>query len=234
MKTTFKELKTRAKTALGGKYWYAFGVCLLASLLMGILTSISSFMLTTRGVMTPEDIPAGTVFISYALTIANALLVIIPLTVGLARFFIKSTSAQAEVGELFFPYKNRLCNVIGISFLRGLYVYLWSLLFIIPGIIKSFQYSMIEYILADNPAVGRKKAFELTKALTAGNKWRIFCFGLSFIGWILLGVITLGIGLLFLEPYIQAAYVQLYFDLKTEAIEKGTVSAEDFAYNTVQ
>ena len=90
---------------------------------------------------------------------------------------------------------------------------------------------MIPYILAENPAMDRRRAFEVTKSLTDGNKGRIFLFSLSFFGWIILSFITFGIGFLFLEPYISASFTQLYFDLKAEAIAKGTVMPEEFTYN---
>ena len=150
---------------------------------------------------------------------------------GSCRFFIKATVNAPNVYDLFFPYKNNLGNVIGINVFVAIYTFLWSLLFIIPGIIKSFQYSMIPYILAENPAMDRRRAFEVTKSLTDGNKGRIFLFSLSFFGWIILSFITFGIGFLFLEPYISASFTQLYFDLKAEAIAKGTVMPEEFTYN---
>ena len=94
-----------------------------------------------------------------------------------------------------------------------------------------YCYLMVPYILAENPAMDRRRAFEVTKSLTDGNKGRIFLFSLSFIGWIILSCITFGIGFLFLEPYISASFTQLYFDLKAEAIAKGTVTPEEFTYN---
>ena len=81
---------------------------------------------------------------------------------GSCRFFIKATVNAPNVYDLFFPYKNNLGNVIGINVFVAIYTFLWSLLFIIPGIIKSFQYSMIPYIIAENPAMDRRRAFEVT------------------------------------------------------------------------
>lgn len=223
-KTTFAELKTRAKTILKSNYWYSFGVCILVSLITSLASSVAVIIMYISDLSSASSIFA-------ILQILMTVLVTFPLSVGTCRFFIKATANTPNVYELFFPYKNNLSNVIIINIFVAIYTFLWSLLFIIPGIIKSFQYSMIPYILAENPAMNRHRAFEVTKALTDGNKGRIFLFALSFIGWIFLSAITFSIGFLFLEPYMSAAYTQLYFDLKAEAIAKGTVSPEEFTYN---
>ncbi len=180
-----------------------------------------------------------------------------PLIIGTTRHFLLSTNGQGNISDLFFAYKNYLGNVVLILFLQMLYIYLWTLLSmlvlaiiaiilgtlfnspyfalimllaIIPMWIKTYQYSMIPYIVAENPAIERKRAFEITKAMTKGNKLRIFLFGLSFIGWILLCLLTLGIGYLFLAPYIYASYTQLYIDLRDNAIAQGSVTEEELRY----
>ena len=96
-----------------------------------------------------------------------------------------------------------------------LYLILWSCLFIIPGIVKSYEYRMIPYILADNPDIDRKEAFALSKAMMKGNKWRVFVLDLSFILWYLLGSITFGIvNVFYVEPYKQLTDAALYEALK--------------------
>ncbi|MFQ8925384.1 MAG: DUF975 family protein [Hominilimicola sp.] len=174
-KTTFAELKTRAKDVLKSNYWYSFGVCILVSLITSLGTSVA----TVTNMVNSDAGSAGT-SISAVLQILITLFVTFPLSVGSCRFFIKATVNAPNVYDLFFPYKNNLGNVIGINVFVAIYTFLWSLLFIIPGIIKSFQYSMIPYILAENPAMDRRRAFEVTKSLTDGNKGRIFLFSLSF------------------------------------------------------
>ena len=210
-KTTFAELKTRAKDVLKSNYWYSFGVCILVSLITSLGTSVA----TVTNMVNSDAGSAGT-SISAVLQILITLFVTFPLSVGSCRFFIKATVNAPNVYDLFFPYKNNLGNVIGINVFVAIY---------------TFQYSMIPYILAENPAMDRRRAFEVTKSLTDGNKGRIFLFSLSFFGWIILSCITFGIGFLFLEPYISASFTQLYFDLKAEAIAKGTVTPEEFTYN---
>ena len=82
-------------------------------------------------------------------------------------------------------------------------------------------------MIADNPGLDRKRAFEITKAAMKGNKWKTFVLGLSFILWVLLGTITFGIGLIFLEPYVQVTFAEYYLDLKSTAIENGIATAEE-------
>ena len=130
-KTTFTELKTRAKDVLKSNYWYSFGVCILISLITSLGTSVA----TVTNMVNSDAGSAGT-SISAVLQILIALFVTFPLSVGSCRFFIKATVNAPNVYDLFFPYKNNLGNVIGINVFVAIYTFLWSLLFIIPGIIK--------------------------------------------------------------------------------------------------
>ena len=119
----------------------------------------------------------------------------------------------AKFNDLFFMFgdaKSYYMNVVKTQFLRMLYEFLWSLLLVIPGIIKSYQYRMVPYILAENPSISAKRAFAMSKKMTDGEKWKMFVLDLSFIGWKLLGVLACGIGVYFVEPYLQATYAELY------------------------
>ena len=113
-------------------------------------------------------------------------------------------------------YNYGFANAIGvIMFLRGLFTALWSLLFIIPGIVKSYEYMMIPYLLAEHPEMTRQEAFAESKRMMDGNKWNAFVLDLSFIGWTLLGICTVGILLVFyVEPYIYLTHAELYHALK--------------------
>ena len=106
------------------------------------------------------------------------------------------------------------------NLLVTLYTVLWMLLFIIPGIVAAFRYSMTFYILAENPELSASEAINRSKELMDGNKWRFFCLGASFIGWIILTLFTLGIGNLFLNPYMQAAHAAFYRDITAPLAEK--------------
>ena len=100
----------------------------------------------------------------------------------------------------------------------ALWIFLWSLLLIIPGIIKAISYSMSFYILAENQQIGVREALNISKRITMGYKGRIFMLWLSFIGWAILACVTFGIGFLWLMPYIQITFANLYKELKAEAI----------------
>jgi uncharacterized membrane protein len=103
-------------------------------------------------------------------------------------------------------------NVLGM-FLVGLFTGLWALLFIIPGIIKSYAYALTPYILVDNPELGPNQARLKSIEMMRGYKWKLFGLDLSFIGWILLCILSLGIGFIWIGPYIRTARAAFYYDL---------------------
>ena len=97
-----------------------------------------------------------------------------------------------------------------------LFTFLWTLLFIIPGIIKAFSYAMSPYILEENPELSANEAIDRSRAMMKGHKFDLFWLYLSFIGWGFLCIFTLGIGLLWLMPYMQTAEAAFYEDVKAE------------------
>lgn len=109
-------------------------------------------------------------------------------------------------------------KAFGLRVLTTLYTLLWSLLLIIPGIIAALSYSMAPYILTENPSMGVSEAIERSKEMMDGNKWRLFCLAFSFIGWAILSALTFGIGYLWLNPYINAAYAAFYDDISGKAL----------------
>lgn len=114
-------------------------------------------------------------------------------------------------------------------FLVGLFTFLWSLLFVIPGIIKSFSYSQTMMIVAENKGISAREAINRSKAMMDGRKMDYFVLGLSFIGWGLLCCITLGIAAIWVGPYVQATMVNFYNDIKpAEATAEDTANSEAF------
>ena len=101
-------------------------------------------------------------------------------------------------------------------FLMNLKILLWLFLFIVPGFIKAYEYSMIPYLLAENPNLSASQAFSLSKQMTTGQKMDLFVLDLSFLGWIILGLICCGIGILFLQPYPEATRAEVYLILKQQ------------------
>ena len=111
---------------------------------------------------------------------------------------------------LYFPEWKTLAMT---NFLRALYVFLWSLLLIIPGIMKSYSYAMVSYLLSENPQLTPQEALHRSAAMMDGNRMRLFSLHLSFIGWDLLATLTFGIGYLWLTPYKEAANAAFYREL---------------------
>ncbi len=141
-----------------------------------------------------------------------------PVIVGKNRYFMEHRAFGSKFERLFWAFRSgRYMNVVKIMFWRDIKIFLWSLLFIIPGIIKSYEYSMVPYILAENPRISSERAFELSKQMTHGEKWKIFVLDLSFIGWRILGVLCCCVGEIFLQPYIEATYAELYQVMREKA-----------------
>lgn len=141
-----------------------------------------------------------------------------PLIVGGKRYFLKAregTNTKIGIlGEIF--QKEHWLNVVIIMFLRNIYNALWYLT-IIGGIIKTYEYRMIPYILAENPKMARKEVFKLSKRMMKGNKWKTFVLDMSFFGWNFLSVLTFGLlSILFVNPYNAGTIAELYIVLKNE------------------
>ena len=143
-----------------------------------------------------------------------SIFLIAPLHVGCYRWYILNRTSNPPIGELLHVFRNGYFNAVKIMFSRGLYTFLWSLLFIIPGIIKSYEYEMIPYLLAENPNMSKQEAFALSKELMDGNKFNAFVLDLSFILWNFVGSLVFGLpGIFFVNPYVQLTNVELYVKL---------------------
>lgn len=148
--------------------------------------------------------------------------------VGRNRYFLESTKyTKTSFDKIFFPYNVRKSfNVAWIMFVREVYQFLWNLT-IIGGFIKHYSYLMIPYILAENPSIGRKEAFELSKKLIAGNKWNAFKLDFSFIGWNILQTLTLNLSNIFFgDAYYSLTIAYLYMSLRETAKENNVQYSE--------
>ena len=138
-----------------------------------------------------------------------------PLEVGLKRFFVQNLRDRANVKEICFAFDRNYMNCVKVLFFRDLYVFLWSLLFIIPGIIKAYEFRMVPYILGENPDISKEQAFALSGEMMLGNKGKAFVLDLSFMGWYILSGLTLGIlGVFYVNPYVNQTDAALYQKLK--------------------
>ncbi|MEL7608751.1 MAG: DUF975 family protein [Bacillota bacterium] len=127
--------------------------------------------------------------------------------------------AQASVSELFERF-SIIGKAVGLRLFMGLFIFLWSLLLIVPGIVAAYRYSQAAYLMAENPGMGIREAVDASKRMMAGRKGRLFCLHLSFVGWWILSILTFGVGLLFLIPYVKAAETAFYFTASGRAIPK--------------
>ena len=222
-----KELRKRAWQSLKGKYWMAFVVVLVTGLIGGIGNGFVSFGQNLGEVLSMVDptemdstmalgtlVLNGVVIVSSIVGALYALFVTNAITVGVSNYFIKNTDSKPSFADAFSGFKVKYGRNIGTLLLVGIKTVLWTLLFIIPGIIKSFEYAIIPYILADDSEISSKDAFKKAKEMMKGNKWRLFKLEFSFIGWFVLCVLTLGIGTFFLIPYVNAAAAEFYVELK--------------------
>ena len=137
-------------------------------------------------------------------------------SLGYAKYNLNLIDGNTANVEDLISQFNRIGDGFVMRFLTVLYTVLWSLLLVVPGIIAVYSYSMAPYILYENPGMKAKEAIKASKALMKGNKWRLFCLEFSFIGWGFLSALSLGVGMLFLRPYIEAAGAAFYRDIKAK------------------
>lgn len=146
------------------------------------------------------------------------LLVVCPLAFGFSLCFlrlVRGEDSSEMVGDQFKVF-NQYGRYLGGSLLMTLYTILWMLLFIIPGIVKGYAYAMTPYVMNDRPDLDADDCIHESRMMMKGYKWKLFCLDLSFIGWAILCIFTLGIGLLWLQPYIEASHAQFYKELKAK------------------
>ncbi|MGF0065721.1 DUF975 family protein [Lachnospiraceae bacterium SGI.085] len=153
--------------------------------------------------------------VALAIAFAITAFLLNPLELGCKRFFLRNLNMKAEVKEVCFSFDHSYMNIVKTLFFRDLYTFLWSLLFIIPGIIKAYEYQMIPYLLAEQPDMPKEQAFAMSRQMMKGQKWKAFVLDLSFLGWSILSMFTLGIlGLFYVNPYKYSTKAALYETLR--------------------
>lgn len=245
------ELKTRAKELLSLNYWKVVLVSLIYTFVSGSgsssgggggstnsssnaeYTDSFSYDFLTDEIM--AIILSALIFILIifiiALLVAMALsyFVFMPLQVGCHRYFILCESGEASADDVAYAFSHSYMNVVKIMFFYSLHIFLWSLLFIIPGIIKAYEYRMLPYILAEHPDISKKEVFALTKRMMTGNKWDSFVLDLSFLGWSILGTLTCCIlSIFFVNPYRNLTNAQLYLTLKKRHMDGFSQNANPY------
>ena len=212
-----QQVKEQAKQIMKRNYWKMFVVTLIAGILStDYVTVIQEVQGFVPDVVLPSMFSSILSFLSMGSIVGYLFSIFIGnvIVVGKSRYFIKNHDVNPELGEIFKGFKGNYLNVVKIMFLMDLKTLLWLLLFIIPGFVKAYEYSMIPYLLAENPNLSASQAFSLSKQMTTGQKMDLFVLDLSFLGWIILGLICCGIGILFVLPYPQATRAEVYLILR--------------------
>lgn len=251
-----RHFRSIARKALRGFWALTIGVTLVAVLLGGGVDFASGS--ASGGRITHSDRDSGEYYSVYieesgfsmsrtflnTPAISRALAVIVPVVtalaviqlliggtieLGLKRYNLNLlTRENPPAFATLFSRFSIWGRAFGLRLVTSLLTFLWSLLFIVPGIIASYRYALAPYLMAENPDMGVMEAIARSKELMNGSKWRLFCLQLSFIGWNLLCVLTLGIGYLWLTPYQNAAEAAFYLEVtgRADAMPRPDLTAD--------
>ena len=189
------EIKSLAKQQIKGKISILFVILLIIGAITAVATTILGFIPVAGPLV-------ATIIITPAFMLSQI------------RIFQNLAKGKApDVSDAFSGFDD-FWSAFKVNFLVGLFTYLWTLLFIIPGIIKGFSYSMAMFILAENKGMSAREAINRSKTMMHGHKMDMFVLELSFIGWMLLGMVTLGIAYIWVMPYMSATYINFYNKIK--------------------
>ena len=191
---TASQFRAKAREQLGNnifgnKWLYALIVCLINSALLGVASTVLPGL--------------------------GALILMGPLTFGLTKIFLNLARSDEpiKIEDTFNGFVNDLGGNIVLGLLITVFTALWSLLFVIPGIVKAYSYSMAFFIKHDNPSYEWKQCIDESRKMMNGNKMRLFLLDISFIGWLIVGSLCFGIGTLWVTPYINAAHANFYEEI---------------------
>lgn len=194
-----KDFRDSACQHLGGKwtcgYWSKFAVIILVYFLINIVVSALSY-----------------IYIGWVVD----LVISGPIALGITEISLRVVRAEGMQTEDFFSGFKNFASAFVLDLVNAIFIFLWSLLLIIPGIIKRYSYSMSFFILRDNPQMSASSARRASMEMMRGNKWRLFCLRFSFIGWFLLSFLTFGILLLWVFPYKLTAEAEFYQSLLSQ------------------
>jgi len=243
---SISELKTEARAVLKQCYPTALAVTLITSVLgnSGKISGVVTEKLPELGGKLGGLVVAAEVeslallgliaaVMSSALLLSTIMLLIsAPIKVGECRYFLEGTQYRFDIKNILHGFTTgKYLNILLSLLLKEVFITLWSLLFIIPGIVKGYAYSMVPYILAENPNLSPKQVIDISCRMTKGYKFKVFLTSLSFIGWYLLGALCFGIGTVFVVPYERATLAQLYLALRSNALDSGRVALSELEYN---
>ncbi len=188
-----KELRANARKNLGGGIFQTMWLLTLVALLIySIIVGV------------------GTYFVIGWILLTG------PMEYGLSRILVSTARGKGNVdlGDLFIGFQEDFGSAVVLGILKSIFLFLWTLLLIIPGIVKSYSYAMASFIQQDAEDKNWKTCIDKSRAMMNGYKWKLFCLDLSFIGWYIVGLLCLGVGVLFVEPYHMQARAEFYEALK--------------------
>ncbi len=219
--------RRKARENLAGNWGLAIGIAAVAVLLGGVLTGAT--FLPEWQASVPLELPfleqwneileqgmaVGKLTFSFPTGVLGLAGFIIGgvLQLGYSQYLLKQYDGEETSFNDLFSQFDRFGQGFAQKFLRGLYIFLWALLLLIPGIIKGYSYAMTPFLMQDHPELSASQAIECSKSLMDGHKWELFWLDLTFLGWSLLAAVTLNLGNLALNPYRNAAYAAFYRDL---------------------
>lgn len=248
---TRKDLKTKAKILVKQHYWWMVLVSFLMLFVGGSGTGSGGSSSARNSAKNNSYNNGNDLDFTLLLTMIAAMIVVIlvvvviamvirifalnPIYVGCLRYILNTREGNRNFNDVLFAFSGSYMNIVKIMFFRDLKVFLWTLLLIIPGIVKSYEYQMIPYILSENPDIDSQRAFELTKSMTYGDKWNMFVLGLSFLPWELLSAFTcLIVGIFWVNPYVNVTMAELYIELREKAFRNNAVQPGElygYTYN---
>ncbi len=240
-----KDFRDIARDALRGRWWNAVLAGIIAMLLGGnIMSGVSTGNgssssgsaneavitnnITDVGPAVAPDVPGILLTVLTVLVILIVVYAIISIVIGgavslgYAKYNLDLIEGKPVQAQFLFSQFDRIGDGFVMRLLTTVYIFLWSLLFVIPGIIATYSYALAPYILYENPGMKPNEAIRRSKEMMKGRKWQLFCLLISFIGWALLSVLTFGIGMLFLRPYMETAGAAFYRQVKAEIAAEET------------
>jgi hypothetical protein len=235
-------LKDNAKACLRKTYWRAFLFCFVATLLTGSLALRRSFFsihlklgFDGLSLQNPNALYLYLLSLSsYPMVIATVISLVLTVMVlawelfavpvvqvGWCRVMMENRVGNPPLDTIYSGFSTNYWNLFKGRFYANLRIFLYSLLLIVPGVVKYYQYVFVPYLLAENPNLTPARTAELSAQMTDGEKWNIFLLDLSFIGWRILGALLFGIGNIFVEPYYRATMAELYAAMRAKSLARG-------------
>ncbi|MBQ7014055.1 MAG: DUF975 family protein [Oscillospiraceae bacterium] len=234
-------LKKNAKENLKQYFWMALGVSAVAFLLDGTeegvyvdyggaIEGFANFMTifgeTSNDLGTAILLSLGLSIFCVAIGLCLNMLVYSmlcgPILVGKHMFYLRARQGDVRFGNLFSSFRDgRYTSIAKTMFFHHLYITLWGLLFVIPGIAKNMEYFLVPYLIAENPKLSWKRASEISSRTMDGEKWNLFVLQLSFLGWYILGALCCCVGTYAVQPYEHATYAEFYTCMRAKMMALG-------------